>query len=194
MHATTLDLRAVGWVLTRDALAEVLRAKLGGARRIDDRVLRSVATQWRALALGEANRSGPNALPRVPLTATPLSTEGAEKLAEILREVGARWPAQYGVPALRRRTLLTAAQSAIGFAVGLALTGSASAASPTLGAVALVMITMGLWSMAVATQLARTLYIATAAMRTSVGDAREGVQTGTAVPPGPADKDAAAEH
>ena len=167
MHATTLDLRAVGWVITRDAFAELTRVKLGRGRRIDARVLRAVAAQWRALEDRQAQPGQHASVSRLSLDALPLSPQASYRLAAILRELGARWPAQYGVPALRRRGVLAATQSGIGFAAGLVLSGTASAESTTWAGVALVMLVMGFWSLAIASQLWRTWRMARDAMQSS---------------------------
>ena len=92
MPMTEFDLRALGWVVTRDLFWEVGRSLVGRTRRLPSTALEELQERWRAVQAAAAKTSGPF-LSRVassPLLRS-MSTETRAAAAEylILFEYGA---------------------------------------------------------------------------------------------------------
>jgi hypothetical protein len=149
------DVRAIGWVFTRDACLDAIRGTLHGTRWIDRQQLAGLARQWSAI--GKASADSPqvvvadDTLWRAPRVGTGVS---AALEAFVLKLVEA-CPERYSLGALRQRRRTSLAQSVIGIG-GSVLVGQAAPGPDTFVAnIALVLLVMGGWSVATTLQLSR---------------------------------------
>jgi hypothetical protein len=139
------DVRAIGWVVTRDSLAEIVRAIIGARRNMSAEALESLSDRWRAVL---ACLPGP-----------ALSPRSERAMIDFVRHLVASCPQCYGEPVLRSRLLGAAAQTVIG------LVGAATAfsfATPEriyLGTTAIVPLLMAAFSLISTIQLRLTYRI-----------------------------------
>jgi len=149
--------RALGWVMTRDTCAEVLRAAFGGRARTSSEQLAALAERWRTVQSSiRADRSSRLYLSvMLPLT-TPLSKDSEMAVVEFADRLIACYPGLYGEPALRGRwqsacaTLITSAT----FVAILAVLVPHSV--PLVGDAELVLLVMAGWSLVTTIQLWRS--------------------------------------
>jgi hypothetical protein len=146
------QLRAVGWVFTRDVFVDSVRAAFGAPRRIEPKTVAAMAQHW--CAVEQATRAERvSSIATFASGAAALSARSAEALTVFVERIVAECPARYAPAALRQRCRLGVAQAASGFVGGLLLS-SASAAPDSLAAEsAFVLFAMGLWSSMTTLQL-----------------------------------------
>jgi hypothetical protein len=155
-----LDLRALGWVVTRDAAVEVAHATFGGRRRIPLAALRELGDRWRAV------QASPTANQPEPLIAflfgkftASASNHGEKAVVEFVDSLQACSPELYSEQALRHRYLNAARQAAASFALGAILARWTSADVPIIGDAAFVLFAIACWSLVTTIQLWRTHHL-----------------------------------
>jgi hypothetical protein len=156
---TGFDLRAVGWVVTRDIFADALRTAFGAPPRIEPDALQALGAQWCKLQDACSRDPDASSLAALLSPSTRLSAPSADALAAFVDRLTALCPDRYGLAALRRRGRTSLAQACIGCFGGGLLSGAAVSPDTLVGDVALVLLVMGLCHLVSATQLWRTLRI-----------------------------------
>ncbi len=155
-----LDLRALGWVVTRDVCSEIARVALGGRRRIPLAALRELGVRWRAIhASPTANQATELHALLVGNFATSLSKQHEKAVGEFVDSLQACCPELYSEQALRHRFLNLCGQAVASCALGAILACWTSADIPIIGDSALVLFAMGCWSLVTAVQLWRTRHL-----------------------------------
>ena len=87
-----LDVRALGWVVTRDACSEVVRVALGRERQISIAALRTLGDRWRAVSVSPvAEQRGPHNV----FLATSLSKQRVMALVEFIETLQSSRPDLY---------------------------------------------------------------------------------------------------
>lgn len=145
----SVDVRALGWVVTRDVCADMLRALVGRPRRVPRAALRRLGPLWSAVrAALDMDRHGSrlDAANRGPQAST--RTEAA--LRVFVERLVASCPAWYGEQALRSRCLHG---GATGFAA-VALAAILSYVAPTGDAIiGSALLAIGCWKSVTSVQL-----------------------------------------
>jgi hypothetical protein len=151
------DVRALGWVVTRDICSEMVRTALGGRRRMSPATLRDLLGRWRVFQSSlRVDRSwGLNLSAIVPLT-TPLSKASETAIAEFVDQLTARCPDLYTEPALRTRYLNRCATFFASAAAGAVLGGLTPSDNSIIGDAALVLLVIACWSLITTIQLWHT--------------------------------------
>jgi hypothetical protein len=135
------DVRALGWVVTRDACAEMLRVAFGGWRRAPQAVLVTLGTRWRAvLSSIRADRSKRLDVSMIMPLVTPLSKESEMALVEFVDQLDACYPELYSEQVLRSRYLKAWARFITSAAFAAILANLTSSTIPVFGDAALVLL------------------------------------------------------
>ena len=151
-----LDVRALGWVVTRDACSEVVRVALGRERQISIAALQVLGDRWRAVSVSPiAERRGPLEL----FLATSLSRQREKAVLEFIEALRYSCPNLYSEQVLRQRSLNAICQAIASFALGVICAHWASPDIPIIGDSALVLFAISCWSLAMAVQLWRTHHL-----------------------------------
>ena len=150
-------MRALGWVVTRDACFDIARTALGGRSRMSRANLREQRDLWRvvqsSLRADGPQRRGISAI--TPLAAS-LSTASERAIAEFVRHLVARCPDLYNEPALRTRWQQRCAAFAATAGAGAILAQVAPPDASTLGDLSSALLLIAGWSLVTAIQLWRT--------------------------------------
>ena len=148
-----LDVRALGWVVTRDACSEAVRVALGRERQISIAALRALGDHWRAIS------ESPLAEGRGPLDlflATSLPSQREKAVLEFIEALRRSCPNLYSEQVLRQRSLNAFGQALASLALGVICGHWVSPDIPIVGDSALVLFAIACWSLAIAVQLWRT--------------------------------------
>lgn len=119
LEANGFDLRALGWVVTRDLITELVRTALGRTRRVPLTTLRDIAERWRVVQASQAR--GVAASPLLLSLATPLPKAGVAAMAGLVLYLATRLPHRYGESAMRARCRSDGATFGTAAAAGAAL-------------------------------------------------------------------------
>ena len=136
------DVQAIGWVITRDACAEIARGLLGSPRRMAPEELQSLGDHWLIVRarLGEDARV-PIGHSLQPLaTVMPPRAEG--DVREFVQHMLTCCPQRYSEPVLRSRCFNTVAQALFGFVGGAIAVSFATPEHVFFGDVAIVLLVM----------------------------------------------------
>ena len=148
-----LDVRALGWVVTRDACSEAVRVALGRERQISISALRALGDRWRAASVSPvAEQRGPLDL----FLVTSLSKQREKAVLEFIETLQYSCPDLYSEQVLQRRYRTAFCQALASFALGVICAHWVSADIPIVGDSALVLFAIACWSLATAVQLWRT--------------------------------------
>ncbi len=151
------DVRALGWVVTRDACCEIARVALGGRRRLSLAALREVGARWRAIhASPTVDHSKPLGTLLIGQLTDSLSKEQEKAVVEFVASLLACCPDLYSERALRNRCLSSCGQAIVSLAFGVILAHWTSSDIPIVGDSALVLFVIGCWSLVTTIQLWRT--------------------------------------
>lgn len=155
-----LDVRALGWVVTRDLLSEMVQVAFGGRRRIPSIAFRELGDRWRAVhAPPSPDRAGPlPALLGRRLT-TSLSRQSEEAVIELVASLQACSPELYSEQALRHRGFNAVRQAIASFALGAIAAHWASPDIPIIADSAFVLFAIACWSLVTTIQLWRTYHL-----------------------------------
>jgi hypothetical protein len=153
------DLRAIGWVVTRDTFADLVRAALGARGVLDPEALRANATRWSALETAYYAERGGSLPALLTPSAASLPRASAAALTEFVRQLVADAPERYAPAALRSRFRQRFAQALIGFGAGALLCAGGAEAHSLLADAGLAMLVMGVWSIVTAVQLWRAFRV-----------------------------------
>ncbi len=148
-----LDVRALGWVVTRDACSELLRVALGKGRHMPVATLRELGDRWGAVS---ASPAGDQRRLHGLFLATALSGQHEKAVLEFIEMLQNTCPGLYGEHVLRQRYLNAICQAIASFTLGALLACWASSELPIIGESALVLFAIACWSLATAVQLRRT--------------------------------------
>jgi len=151
---TRIDLRALGWVVTRDACYELARTAFGGRPNMSATALRELGDRWRAI------RASPTADQAetfsVGLLTTSLSRQRAKAVMEFVDSMQVCCPDLYSERALRNRCLGGVGQAIVYLALGAILACWTSADTMIVGDAALALFAIASWSVVATIQLWRT--------------------------------------
>jgi len=148
-----LDVRALGWVVTRDACSEVVRVALGRERQISIAALRTLGDRWRAVSVSPvAEQRGPLDL----FLATSLSKQREKAVLAFIETLQYSCPDLYSEQVLRQRYRNAFCQAVASCALGAFLAYWASSDFPIVGDSMLVLFAIACWRLVTSIQLART--------------------------------------
>jgi hypothetical protein len=151
---TAFDLRALGWVVTRDAFWEIARSLAGRTPRLPIAAMQGLRERWQKVQAAAAKSPYP-LLTRIassPLL-RPMSAETCAAAADYLTWMSTSCPELYSPPVLRERCRRACTQAVAGLG-GSILLGSLGSPSPQLFAdAALALLAMGAWHMMTFLQL-----------------------------------------
>lgn len=151
------DVRALGWVVTRDILCEMARAVVGNGTKMPPTMVRELGEHWRAvqfsLGVSRSRRSGMSAI--VPLAA-PLSEAGEMAIAAFVERLAAYRPDLYGEPALRSRWMNGMAAFIVSASASAVLAVLVPSDTPIIGEAALALLIIAGWKAITTVQLWRT--------------------------------------
>src|SRR5450631_939499 len=151
---TEFDLRALGWVLTRDLFWEVARSLAGRTRRVPLTVMKGLAERWQALQAAAETTSDP-LLTR--LFSSPhsrsMSAETRAAAAEYLIFLSTSCPELYSLHVVDERCRRAGAQAIAGVGGSMVFGYLAGPAHPLTADVAVVVFVMGVWHLITFLQL-----------------------------------------
>jgi hypothetical protein len=151
------DVRALGWVVTRDICSEMARAAVGRRPRLSPATLRELLDRWRVFQSSlRADQSWRRNLSVILPLATPLSKASETAIADFVDQLIACCPDLYSEPALRSRCLNGCATFIASAAAGAVLGGLAPSDNSIIGDAALVLLVIACWSLVTTIQLWRT--------------------------------------
>jgi hypothetical protein len=153
---TEFDLRALGWVVTRDAFWEVARSLAGRTPRFPLTAMQGLAERWRTLQSVAAKSSGLHwtRIASSPLL-RPMSAETCAAAADYLTLLSASCPELYSPHVLRERCRRACVQTIAGLGGSTVLGSLAGPAYPLTADVAVVLFAIGGWHLITFLQLRR---------------------------------------
>ena len=116
------DLRAIGWVVVRDACVDAVRAMLGRARAVPPESLPALAERWRALVEARAVPAAESA--SADGSGSSGCTWTGDCVAAFARALAAAPPHLYAPSALRRRFRQALTESIVGWAGAIVFAGT----------------------------------------------------------------------
>jgi hypothetical protein len=147
------DVRALGWVVTREVCAELARVALGRERQISIAALRTLGGRWRAVSVSPvAGERGALDL----FLATSFSKQREKAVLEFIETLQYSCPDLYSEQVLRQRYRNAFCQAIASFTLGALLACWAASEFPIVGDSTLVLFAIACWSLAIAVQLWRT--------------------------------------
>lgn len=151
---TEFDLRALGWVVTRDACWEIARSLAGRKPRLPLAATQGLMKRWQTVQAAAAKTAAPHLTPIVssPLL-RPMSAETCAATAEYLTLLSASCPELYSLHAVRERCRRASAQAIAGFGGSLLLGALAGPANQLTADLAVVLLVMGAWNLTTFVQL-----------------------------------------
>jgi hypothetical protein len=151
------DVRALGWVVTRDVCSEMARTAFGARPRMSPAMLREQRGLWRDVQ-SSLRADGPQRLDisAIRPLAAPLSIASERAIAEFVRHLVACCPDLYSEPALRTRWLERCAAFAATAGAGAILAHVAPPDTSMLGDLSPALLLIAGWSLVTAIQLWRT--------------------------------------
>ena len=154
MPMTEFDLRALGWVVTRDLFWEVGRSLVGQTRRLPSTALEGLQERWRAVQAAAAKSSGPF-LSRVVSSPLPrsMSTETRAAAAEYLILLSTACPELYSLQAMDERCRRAGARAIAGVGGSIVFGYLAGSSDLLVADVAVVLLAMGAWHLVTLLQL-----------------------------------------
>jgi hypothetical protein len=151
------DVRALGWVVTRDACVEIARRVLGRRRRMPTAALRELGARWRDIQASPiADKAGPIDAFLVGQPATPQSKQRDKTVIALVDSLQHFAPDLYGEQALRKRCLSGCGHLVVSLAFGAILASFTSSDIPIIGDAALVLFAIASWYLVTTIQLWRT--------------------------------------
>jgi hypothetical protein len=149
--------RALGWVVTRDACVEIARRLLGRRRRMSTAALRELGARWRDIhASPIADKGGPIDAFLVGQPATLQSKQRDKTVIAFVDSLQHFRPDLYSEQALRKRCLSGCRHLIVSLALGAVLASCTSSDIPTIGDGALVLFVIASWYLVTTIQLWRT--------------------------------------
>jgi hypothetical protein len=151
---TEFALRALGWVVARDACCEIVRSLVYGTPRIPLAVVRVLTIGWQTLDAAAAKTSRP-LWTRTGSTSSlrPMSAETCAAVADYLTLLCTSFPELYSLPVLRERCCRAAAQALAGLGGAMTFGSLAGPNSPLCTDIAVVLFAMGAWGLMTFVQL-----------------------------------------
>jgi hypothetical protein len=151
------DVRALGWVVTQDTCAEMLRVAFGGRRRASPAMLIALGDRWRAVQSSvRADRSWRLGVSMIAPFAAPLSKDSESALVEFVDRLEACYPDLYSEQVLRTRCLNAGARFITSATSATILANFASSTIPIFGDAALVLLVIAGMSLLMTIRLWRT--------------------------------------
>lgn len=151
---TEFDLRALGWVVTRDACWEIARSLAGRTPRLPLAATRELAERWQTLHVAAAKTSGPLLTKIVSSSLLrPMSAETCAAAADYLTSLSTWCPERYSLRAVRDRCRRACALTIAGIGGSMVFGALAAPAYPLTADVAVVLFAMGAWHLTTFVQL-----------------------------------------
>jgi hypothetical protein len=151
---TEFALRALGWVVARDACCEIVRSLAHRTPRIPLAVMRVLAKGWQTLDAAAAKTSRPHWTRTGSVSSLrPMSAETCAAVADYLTLLCTSFPELYSLPVLRERCRRAGAQALAGLGGAIMFDALAGPDSPLLADIAVVLFTMGAWGLIAFVQL-----------------------------------------
>jgi hypothetical protein len=143
---TEFDLRALGWVVTRDAFWEVARSLTGRTPRLPLAAMPGLTERWQKVQAASVKTSGP-LLTRLVSSSLlrPMSAETCAAAADFLTLLSTSCPELYSLHVVGERCRRACAQSLAGLGGSMVLGALAGTGFPLIGDVAVVLFAMGVW-------------------------------------------------
>jgi hypothetical protein len=152
-----LDLRALGWVVTRDTFVEIARRAVGRPPGMPTAALRELGARWRDIhASPIADKAGPIDAFLVGQPATPQSKQSDKTVIAFVDSLQHFRPDLYSEQALRKRCLSGCGHVIVSLAFGAILASFTSSDIPIIGDAALVLFVIASWYLVTTIQLWRT--------------------------------------
>jgi hypothetical protein len=154
MLMTDSDLRALGWVVTRDTFWEVVRSLAGRTPRLPLAAMQGLGARWQALQTTAANSSD-SLLARI--TSSPLSRRTSADIcaaaANFLTFMSTSCPELYSLHAMGERCRRGSAKAIAGIGGSIGLGLLASSGYSLIEDAAVVLFAMGTWHLWTSIQL-----------------------------------------
>jgi hypothetical protein len=147
------DVRALGWVVTRDTCVEIARRALGRRAGMSPAALREMGRHWRAIHA--TDRADPPGLFSPGQTSTPRARERDQAILAFVDGLLTLRPDLYSEQALRRRCATGCAHAIVSLALGAILASGASSDIPIIGDAVLVLFAIASWFLVTSAQLWR---------------------------------------
>ena len=151
---TEFDLRAIGWVVTRDLVWEVARSLAGRTRHLSLEAMEGLNERWQAIQAAAARTSDPY-LAR--LVSSPLvravSAETRAAAAEYLIHLSAACPELYSLQAMDERCRRAGGLAIAGTGGSMVFGYLADPSIPLVADAAIVLFAMGAWHLITFLQL-----------------------------------------
>jgi hypothetical protein len=112
------DVRALGWVVTRDTCSEIVRRALGRPATMSTAAFRELGARWRAVQAPVSDQSGPLNAFLVAQPSVPQSKQRDDAVIAFVDTLQSLGPDLYSEPALRRRCLRACAHVIVSLALG----------------------------------------------------------------------------
>ena len=151
---TEFDLRALGWVVTRDAFWEIARSLVGQKPRIPLAAMPELSQRWRALQAVAAKPSRPiRARIHLSSSVRGVSAETHAAAVDYLHVLRASCPDLYAPHIVVERCRRALALAIAGFGGAIALGSLTDLDYPLISDAALVLFLMGAWHLVTLFQL-----------------------------------------
>jgi hypothetical protein len=151
-----LDVRALGWVVTRDMCSEIACVALGRRQRMSRAALERLRELWRAVVTAPtADRSAHLKDLLVADGTTAVSPQRHKAVVEFVDTLQDCFPHLYSEQALRHRCFNACGQATVSLALGAVLACWSSADVPIIGSAALVLFAIAFWSLVTTIQFCR---------------------------------------
>ena len=148
-----LDVRALGWVATRDTCVEIARRALGRRAGMSPAALREMGRHWRAIHA--ADRADPPGVFSPGRTSTRQAKERDQAVLAFVDGLLALRPDLYSEQALRKRCVAGCAHAIVSLALGAILTSRTPSDIPIIGDAVLVLFAIASWYLVTTAQIWR---------------------------------------
>jgi hypothetical protein len=153
----SLDVRALGWVVTRDTCVEIVRRALRRRPGMPTAAFRELGARWRDIhAPPIADKARPLDAFLVGQATTPQSKQREKMVIAFVDSLQHFRPDLYSEQALRKRCLIGCGHVIVSLAFGAILASCTSSDIPTIGDAALVLFAIASWYLVTTIQLWRT--------------------------------------
>lgn len=148
------DLRALGWVVTRDLFCDVVRSLAGRTRRTPLAAMEGLNERWQVVQLTAAKMPDPLLARFVssPLVRS-VSAQTRAAAAEYMIHLSAACPELYSLQAMDERCRRAGARAIAGLVGAMVFGYLAAPPDPLIADVAVVLFAMGAWHMLTLLQL-----------------------------------------
>lgn len=147
------DVRALGWVVTRDTCVEIARRALGRRSGMSPAALREMGQCWRAIHA--TDRADPPGAFSPGRTSTHQPKQRDQAVLAFVERLLALRPDLYSEQALRKRCVAGCAHAVVSLTLGAILASRAPSDIPIIGDAVLVLFAIASWYLVTTAQLWR---------------------------------------